>query len=86
MSLMKSYLILQNTRVTAVTVSELLKESHKEGCKNYPPHPDYGKIHSVKERRCKLKTDKITYSKSQSRTRYYVTKNKPHCILKVAFL
>ena len=37
--------------------------------------------HPIKEHRCKLKIDKITYLKSQCRTTYYVTKNKPSVYL-----
>ena len=33
--------------------------------------------HTFKEHMCKFKIDKITYWKLQSRTKYYVTENKP---------
>ena len=39
------------------------------------------KEHSLKQHMCKSKIGKITYSKSQSRTMYDYSKNKPHCIL-----
>ena len=46
----------------------------------YPPFLNginWIKQHPLRERKCKFKIDKITYSKSQCRTVYYVTKNKP---------
>ena len=40
MFLMTSYWMLQNCRVTAFTVSELIREN-QQGSKNTPPSPDY---------------------------------------------
>ena len=37
--LMKRYWMLQNARITALTVSELLSENHKRGLKLLPPPP-----------------------------------------------
>ena len=37
--LMKCYWMLQNARITALTVSELLSENHKRGLKLLPPRP-----------------------------------------------
>ena len=38
---------------------------------------DIQEKHPLQERRCKFKIDKITYSKSQSRTTYDDSKNNP---------